>query len=141
MKVIKISGPTGSGKTTLSKRILNKFQNGVELSTDNYYKTGLMSNLLSKIIDGYFDRKISFNYKLLKEDLNFIINNGESIYEYKYNFDKKNVKKSLNKKSNINYFILDNGMNTSNEFIAPYTWNIKNFLPEFFGGFKKKIFE
>ena len=49
--------------------------------------------------------------------------------------------KFINKKSNINYFILDNGMNTSNEFIAPYTWNIKNFLPEFFGGFKKKIFE
>ena len=57
MKVIIISGPTGSGKTTLSRQILNKFKNGIELSTDNYYKTGLLSNLLSNMIDCYFDRK------------------------------------------------------------------------------------
>ena len=62
MKVIIISGPTGSGKTTLSKRILNKFKNGIELSTDNYYKADLISKILSKIVDGYFDRRISFNY-------------------------------------------------------------------------------
>ena len=47
--------------------------------------------------------------------------------------------KFINKKSNINYFILDNGMNTSNEFIAPYTWNIKIFFQNFLVVLKKKF--
>ena len=73
MKLIFISGPSGSGKTTLSKQILVKIKNGIVLSTDNYYKTDLLSKLLSKFVKGYFDRSISFNYKLLKKDFNFII--------------------------------------------------------------------
>ena len=71
MKLIFISGPSGSGKTTLSNQIIDKFKNGIVLSTDNYYKTGLMSKYLSKFVDGYFDKSISFNYKLLKKDFNF----------------------------------------------------------------------
>ena len=64
MKLIFISGPSGSGKTTLANQIILKFKNGIILSTDNYYKTGLLSNLLSKCVEGYFDKRISFNYKL-----------------------------------------------------------------------------
>ena len=41
MKIIFISGPSGSGKTTLSKQLIVKIKNGLVLSTDNYYKTGL----------------------------------------------------------------------------------------------------
>ena len=60
MKLIFISGPSGSGKTTLSNEILEKIKNGIVLSTDNYYKTGLISNLLSRFVKGYFDKIISF---------------------------------------------------------------------------------
>ncbi|MDC3147579.1 uridine kinase, partial [Prochlorococcus sp. AH-716-I09] len=81
MKLIFISGPSGSGKTTLSNQIISKIKNGVVLSTDNYYNTGIISKLLSKFIEGYFDRSISFNYKLFKKDFNFIIKNGISIHE------------------------------------------------------------
>ena len=49
MKLIFISGPSGSGKTTLSKQIIEKIKNGIVLSTDNYYKTGPISKLLSKL--------------------------------------------------------------------------------------------
>ena len=73
MKLIFISGPSGSGKTTLSNKLIKKNKNGFVLSTDNYYKTGLLSQLLSKLVNGYFDRSISLNYKLLKKDFNFII--------------------------------------------------------------------
>ena len=59
MKVIIISGPSGSGKTTLSKQILEKTKNGIVLSTDNYYKTGLLSRVLSKLIIAYFDRMLA----------------------------------------------------------------------------------
>ena len=107
MKIIFISGPSGSGKTTLSNKIMSKIQNGTVLSTDNYYKTGLISKLLSKFVIGYFDRRISFNYKLLKKDLNFIRNNGISIIDRSYNFENKKIESILNKKNNINFIIVE----------------------------------
>ena len=89
MKVIFISGPSGSGKTTLSNQIIKKNKNGIVLSTDNYYKTGLISKLLPKFIEGFFDRSISFNNKLFKKDFDFICKNGTSICDRYYNFEKK----------------------------------------------------
>ena len=76
MKLIFISGPSGSGKTTLSKQIIRKIKNGFILNTDNYYKVGLISKFLSKFVEGYFDKSISFNYKLFKKDFNFVFQNG-----------------------------------------------------------------
>ena len=107
MKLIFISGPSGSGKTTLSKKIVEKIKNGIVLNTDNYYRIGLLSKLLSKFVKGYFDRSISFNYKLLNKDFNFIINNGISFYERSYNFEKKIINNSLNEKSNIKFLIIE----------------------------------
>jgi len=107
MKLIFISGPSGSGKTTLSKQILEKVKNGIVLSTDNYYKTGIISKLLSKFVKGYFDRSISFNYKLFKKDFNFIVKNKISINQRSYNFEKKIIKNYLKEKNNINYLIIE----------------------------------
>ena len=107
MQLIIISGPTGSGKTTLSKIILKRLKNGIILNTDNYYRTGLISKLLSKTIKYYFDRKISFNYKLFKEDLEFILKTGYSIFKYKYNFKRKSIKKSFKKTTNIRFVIVE----------------------------------
>ena len=107
MKLIFISGPSGSGKTTLSKQIIGRIKNGFILSTDNYYKTGLISNLLSKFVEGYFDRSISFNYKLFKKDFNFILKNGISINQRSYNFEKKTINNFLNKTNNINFLIIE----------------------------------
>ena len=107
MKIIIISGPSGSGKTTLSNQILLKIKKGIVLSTDNYYKTGLISKLLSKFLEGYFDRKISFDYKLFKRDFNFILNKGISINQRSYDFEKKKIKNSFNKRNNINYLVVE----------------------------------
>ena len=107
MKVIFISGPSGSGKTTLSKKIIGKIKNGIILSTDNYYKVGLISKFLSKFVASYFDRSISFNYKLFKKDFNFILNNGISIQERSYNFEKKIINNFFNETNNINYLIVE----------------------------------
>ena len=84
MKLIFISGPSGSGKTTLSNQIIKKNKNGIVLSTDNYYKTGLISKLLPKFVEGFFDRSISFNNKLFKKDFDFIYKNGISIFDRYY---------------------------------------------------------
>ena len=107
MKLIFIGGPSGSGKTTLSKNILVNYENGFVLSTDNYYKTGLISKILSKIVIGYFDRSISFNYKLFKRDFNFILKNGISIHDRSYNFEKKKTEHIVNKTNNINFLIIE----------------------------------
>ena len=107
MKLIFISGPSGSGKTTLSNQIIKKYKHGFILSTDNYYKTGLISKLLSKFVKGYFDRRISFNYKLFKKDFDFIFNNRISNYDRYYNFKKKTIKKILNETNNICFLIIE----------------------------------
>ena len=107
MKLIFISGPSGSGKTTLSKKIIGKIKNGFILSTDNYYKVGLISKFLSKFVANYFDRSISFNYKLFKKDFNFILNNGISIQERSYNFEKKIINNFFNETNNINFLIIE----------------------------------
>ena len=107
MKLIFISGPSGSGKTTLSKKIIGKIKNGIILSTDNYYKVGLISKFLSKFVASYFDRSISFNYKLFKKDFNFILKNGISIQERSYNFEKKIINNFFNETNNINFLIIE----------------------------------
>ena len=107
MKLIFISGPSGSGKTTLSNQIIGKIKNGIVLSTDNYYKTGLISKIRSKFVESYFDRNISFNYKLFKKDFNFVLKNRISIYARSYNFKKKTIKKSLKETNNINFLIVE----------------------------------
>ena len=107
MKLIFISGPSGSGKTTLSNQITEKTKNGIVLSTDNYYKTGLISKLLSKIFRSYFDRIISFNYKLFKKDFNFIVKNEISRNQRFYDFEKQKTKNYLKETNNINYLIVE----------------------------------
>ena len=107
MKLIFISGPSGSGKTTLSNQIIKKNKNGFVLSTDNYYKTGLISKLLSKVIEGFFDRRISFNFKLFKKDFDFIYKNGIAINYRYYDFEKKKIENFLKEKNNISFLIVE----------------------------------
>lgn len=107
MKLIIIIGPSGSGKTTISKKILQKIGNGKILNTDNYYKTGIISLILSKIVNYYFDRKISFNFNLFKRDLDFILKNGYSNFYYKYNFKEKSIKKIYKESKNIRFIIIE----------------------------------
>ena len=107
MKLIFISGPSGSGKTTLSNQIIKKNKNGIVLSTDNYYKTGLISKLLPKFVEGFFDRSISFNNKLFKKDFDFIYKNGISICDRYYNFEKKTIQNILNETNNISFLIIE----------------------------------
>ena len=107
MQLIIISGPSGSGKTTLSKIILKRLKDGIILNTDNYYRTGLISQILSKTVPCYFDRKISFNYNLFKQDLEFILKNGFSNAFYLYNFKNKTIKKIYKKSKNIRFVIVE----------------------------------
>jgi len=107
MKLIFISGPSGSGKTTLSSKLIKKNKNGFVLSTDNYYKTGLISKILSKFVEGFFDRSISFNYKLFKKDFDFIYRHGISVNDRFYNFEKRIIQNISNETKNISFLVVE----------------------------------
>ena len=107
MKLIFIGGPSGSGKTTLSNQIIKKNKNGFVLSTDNYYKTGLISKILSIFVEGFFDRNISFNYKLFKKDFDFIYKHGISINDRNYNFKNRTSHNIFNETNNISFLIVE----------------------------------
>ena len=107
MKIIIITGPSGSGKTRLAKRINQELKNSYILCTDDFYKTGIISNLLSKIIKSYFDRKISLNRKLLKKVLKKILLDKKIDHFFKYNFIKKSRKIYYEESPIIEYLIIE----------------------------------
>ena len=99
MKIIIITGPSGSGKTNLAKKLMLELENCQIISTDDFYRTGKISNFLSKFIESYFDRRISHNSNLLRNTINKILKNKEINHSYKYDFINKRTeithKKSL----------------------------------------------
>ena len=107
MKIIIITGPSGSGKTSLANKLLFELENSHVISTDDFYRTGKISNLLSKFIKSYFDRKISHNGRLLKKTINKIIKNKEINYSLKYDFIKRRTEVTYSKSLNIKNLIIE----------------------------------
>ncbi len=107
MKIIIITGPSGSGKTNLAKKLQAELDNCHIISTDDFYRTGNLSNIVSNFIDSYFDRKISHNSKLLKKTINKILKNKEINYSYKYDFIKKRTEIIYKKSSFIKNLIIE----------------------------------
>jgi len=107
MKIIIITGPSGSGKTSLAKKLDFELENCHIISTDDYYKTGKISNLLSKLIESYFDRRISLDSKLLKKTISKILKDKEINYSYKYDFIKKRKEIVRKKSSCIKNLIIE----------------------------------
>jgi len=107
MKIIIITGPSGSGKTSLARELMIELENCHIISTDDFYRTCKISNLLSKIIESYFDRKISLNSKLLRKTINEILKNKEINYSYKYDFIKKRTEIIHKRSTNIEFLIIE----------------------------------
>ena len=103
MKIIFITGPSGSGKTSLSNKLMYELENSYIISTDDFYKTGKLSNFLSKFVKSYYDKKISLNSKLLRKTIKQIIKNKEINYSYKYDFINKTTEIT-----HINSFYIEN---------------------------------
>ena len=107
MKIIIISGPSGSGKTSLAKKLMAKLENCHVVSTDDFYKTGKISNLLSSFLESYFDKEISHNGKLLKKTISNILNNKEINYSYRYDFIRKRTEIIYMKSYEIKNLIIE----------------------------------
>ena len=107
MKIILITGPSGSGKTTLAKKLMCELVNSHLISTDDFYKTGKFSNILSKYIESYFDRNISLDIKLLRKTIIKILKNKEINFSYKYDFIKKRTEITHKKSFLIKNLIIE----------------------------------
>ena len=107
MKIIIISGPSGSGKTTISTKLTKALRNSFLISTDDYYKTGLISRILSHIIYSYFDKLVSINCNTLRKDIKEIINKKTIKHLYKYNFRNKKTTKTENNLKEIEFLIIE----------------------------------
>ena len=99
MKIILISGQSGSGKSHFSQEIKKVYNNSLILKTDDFYRSGIIKRLLSSIIPGYYDRLISIKIRKLNNIIRSIIKGGGKIKSYKYDF---NTKKSSSYEFNLN---------------------------------------
>ena len=100
MKTLIITGPSGSGKSYLSKKISKLFNNTIVIKTDSYYKDNIFIKFLSKFQYDIYDRPISFKKSEIKKTLRSLHNKDRLISFYNYDFQRK---KSSKTEENINY--------------------------------------
>ena len=100
MKTLIITGPSGSGKSYLSKKISKLFNNTIVIKTDSYYKDNIFIKFLSIFQYDIYDRPISFKKSEIKKTLRSLHNKDRLISFYNYDFQRK---KSSKKEENIDY--------------------------------------
>ena len=100
MKTIIITGPSGSGKSYLSKQISKLFNNTIVIKTDSYYKDNIFIKFLSIFQYDIYDRPISFKKSEIKKTLRSLHNKDRLISFYNYDFQRKQSSKS---EETINY--------------------------------------
>ena len=89
MKIIVITGPSGSGKSFLSKKLSKSFTNSIIIKTDSYYRDNLLIRFLSIFLFDIYDRPISIKKTKIKETLRSIKNRDNIISLYNYDFKRK----------------------------------------------------
>ena len=107
MKIVIITGPTGSGKSTFANALFDNLKYSFILRTDNYYKTGFISNLFSYFVNAYFDKPLSLNKNLIQKDINAILKNKYISKFYKYDFIRKKRIKVINDITRIDFLIIE----------------------------------
>jgi uridine kinase len=84
--IIAVAGGSGSGKTTFSQKILEKFETGVSLlSMDSYYKPHQGLQYFDEEGRPNFDHPMAFDWDLLKEHLT-LLKKGQSVEVPCYDF-------------------------------------------------------
>ena len=100
MKTIIITGPSGSGKSYISKKLAKLFNNTIVIKTDSYYKDNIFIRFISIFQHDIYDRLLSLKKNEIMKTLKSIYNKDSTITSYKYNFKRKDSSKS---KVSINY--------------------------------------
>ncbi len=107
MKTIVITGPSGSGKSFLTNKLIKLLDNTIVIKTDSYYRDGILIKLLSKFKNDIYDRNISIKSKEIMNTLDSIYKKKRIVSNYSYDFK---TRKSAKTKLNLDY-------NTNNRFL------------------------
>ncbi len=89
MKTIIISGPSGSGKSYLTKKLSMYYNNSIIVQTDSYYRDSRIIKILSFFFIDLYDRLISIKYYKIKNTINKIYKKENPINLYNYDFKRK----------------------------------------------------
>ncbi len=100
MQTIVITGPSGSGKSYLSKNLSKLFCNSIIIKTDSYYRDNKLIQLLAIIMNDIYDRPLSIKKKEIKTTLRSINSKERFISLYRYDFIRKKSSQSI---KGINY--------------------------------------
>ena len=100
MKTIVITGPSGSGKSFLTNKLLQLFDDSIVLKTDSYYRDNILIRFLSLFNFDIYDRPLSIKINEINKTLSYIYNKERLISFYHYDFNKK---KSSQTRARIDY--------------------------------------
>ena len=100
MITIEITGPSGSGKSVLTDKLLELFDDSIVLKTDSYYRDNILIKFLSIFIIDIYDRPLSIKKKDINKTLRSLYNKEKIISFSDYDF---NTKRSSLSKIRINY--------------------------------------
>ena len=110
MRTIIITGPSCSGKTSLSQSLEKLFRDCISIKTDSYYRDDILTKIKSIFIDDFYDRIKSINIKAISKTIGSIIQNDKSVIFYNYDFKTKQssrVLKNINNKYNTSFLIIE----------------------------------
>ena len=110
MKLIVITGASGSGKTYLSNKLAKSFNHSIVIKTDSYYRDSFLIKYLSIFSDDIYDRLFSIKYNELVKTLSSILKKEKYSNYYSYDFKRKfstNIKKDNKFLYKSNFLILE----------------------------------
>ena len=94
MKTIIITGPSGSGKSYLCKKLSKIFNDSIVIKTDSYYRDNLLIRFLSMFIYDIYDRPMSIKKKEIKNIFRSLQMKDSIVSFTKYDFKRKHSSKS-----------------------------------------------
>ncbi len=92
MKIIVITGPSGSGKSYLANKLGESLGNCIIINTDSYYRDNIFIKFIGFFLHDIYDRLISIKRNEIKNTIFSIYNNKKHINFYNYNFLTKRSK-------------------------------------------------
>ena len=104
-KIIGITGGSGSGKSTVVKRIKERYPNAVLIEMDNYYKSATFVNN-SNITAYNFDHPDAFDMDLMMQNL-ASLKEGKSCMMPQYDFDHHTRKEEFGKVEPSSIIVID----------------------------------
>ncbi len=112
MKTIIITGPSCSGKTILSNKLLKLFNDSIVIKTDSYYRDNILIKFLSIFQYDIYDRLLSIKKNQINKIISSIYNKERFVLFYHYDFmRKKSYQTKLPiKYSDINQYLILEGI-------------------------------